>query len=717
MSAIVRTVLRRRGCYRRPISAGLLSRRGYATKDRKTFDKILIANRGEIACRVMKTCKEMGIKSVAIYSDADAQALHVRMADEAVRVGPATATESYLNMPAILEAVETTGAQAVHPGYGFFSENSVFFDELEHRGVTFIGPATHALSVMGDKLESKRTAMEAQVNTVPGFDGIVKDADEAIKLANEIGYPVMLKASAGGGGKGMRISWNDEETRQGFHLATEEAKSAVKDDRLLIEKFVDKSRHIEIQVLGDKHGNAIHLNERECSIQRRNQKVVEEAPSTFIDPGTRSAMGAQAVALAKAVDYSSAGTVEFLVDSSKNFYFLEMNTRLQVEHPITELTTGVDIVEQMIYSAAGHPLSLTQDDIGVNGWAIEARVYAEDPVRFLPSIGYLSTYIEPTERPGLENVRVDTGIVEGSTISMYYDPMISKLCTYGETRDEALATMAKALDNYCIRGVNHNIPILRDIITQPSFIKGDITTNFINDVYPDGFQGRTLNSEETDELIAAAAFMHVRREELARQFLNQDRQSEDIDITPESWDLVVTLNKERYPVTTSWEMDGGFTVEMDNGRRMELSTDWSVGEPMMLANINGKDVTVQYESRRGRRLYLRHYGDKHSVVVQSTRSAELAGHVLDKSAESQLNILRAPMPGVVKSILCVAGESVAEGANIVTLEAMKMQNPLFAPMSGIVKEVFVREGDSIGEDEVILEFYPQEQESKAQQKQ
>lgn len=706
-ATLLRLAQRPRRCGR---VCGLLRdlRRCYATQELKTFEKVLIANRGEIACRVMRSCHEMGIKTVAVYSDADTQALHVRMANEAVRVGPAPASESYLDMEAILKAIEQTGAQAVHPGYGFLSENNVFAEELEKRGVVFIGPNKHAIHVMGDKLESKRTAMEAKVNTIPGFDGVVKDADEAVKLAAEIGYPVMLKASAGGGGKGMRIAWDERGTREGFVLATEEAKAAVNDDRMLIEKYIDKPRHIEIQVLGDKHGNVIYLNERECSIQRRNQKVIEEAPSTFLDPETRRAMGEQAVALSKAVQYSSAGTCEFLVDANRNFYFLEMNTRLQVEHPVTELTTGVDIVREMIHVAAGHPLTLSQEDIGIKGWAVEARVYAEDPVRFLPSIGYLSTYIEPKGRPGLENVRVDTGIVEGSTISMFYDPMISKLITYGSTRDEALDIMALALDNYCIRGVNHNIPILRDIITQPRFISGDINTNFIKEVYPGGFKGRELSGEEKDELVAAACFMHVRREELARQFLNQDRQSEDTDPNPLEWDLVVTINKEKVPVRTVWEDDGSLQVELGGGKSVMLNTNWRVGEPMMLAEVDGKEVSIQFDSRRGRRLYLRHYGNKYQVVVQGSKSAELAKHVPERAAEGQTHILRAPMPGVVKSIACAPGDLVEEGSTIVTLEAMKMQNPLFAPMTGKVKEVHVKENDSIGEDEVILEFYQEQ---------
>lgn len=666
---------------RRTCTPDFIIWRNAATKV-KNLDKILIANRGEIACRVIRTCKEMGIKTVAIYSDADSQALHVRMADEAVRVGPPVAAESYLNMDAIFTAIEETGAKAVHPGYGFLSENEEFARELSKRGVVFIGPNTHAIHVMGDKLESKRTALSANVNTIPGFDGIVKDTDEAIKLAQEIGYPVMVKASAGGGGKGMRIAWNDKEILEGFVLATEEAMTAVKDGRLLIEKFIDNPRHIEIQVLGDQHGNVVYLNERECSIQRRNQKVIEEAPSTFLDPETRRSMGEQAVALAKSVQYESAGTVEFLVDSQKNFYFLEMNTRLQVEHPVTEIITGTDLVKEMINVASGLPLSFSQKDIGINGWAIEARVYAEDPVRFLPSIGFLSHYMEPTGKPGLENVRVDTGIVEGSTISMFYDPMISKLVTYGPTRDFALKVMAKALDNYCIKGVRHNVPLLRDIINQPQFISGDISTNFIQEVYPDGFTGR-MDKANKNELIAVAAYMHIKRTELAKRFCNQKRQITDYNDDYNTFDLVVSTDSFSQQVTVEKHISN-FSVMIED-QQLEIFSDWEAGDTMMNATINGEDITVHFEGRNSQLLFLRYFGQKYSVAVYDNRQDILLTHVPKKLSVSQAHILRAPMPGVVKSIACTEGNEVEEGTIIVTLEAMKMQNPLFAPMTGKVR--------------------------------
>jgi propionyl-CoA carboxylase alpha chain len=555
---------------------------------------------------------------------------------------------------------------------------------------------------MGDKLESKRTAISAGVNTIPGYDGIVKDTDEAIKLAKEIGYPVMLKASAGGGGKGMRIAWNDKEVVEGFKLASEEAKTAVNDERLLIEKFIDKPRHIEIQVLGDEHGNVIYLNERECSIQRRNQKVVEEAPSVFLDGETRQAMGEQAVALAKSVQYNSAGTVEFLVDSQRNFYFLEMNTRLQVEHPITECITGVDLVREMIKSASGHKLSLTQKDIGINGWAVEARVYAEDPTRFLPSIGYLSRYIEPTGRPGLENVRVDTGIIEGSTISMYYDPMISKLVTHGPDRESALLTMGKALDNYCIKGVTHNIPILRDIITHPRFVSGDISTNFIEEVYPKGFQGHQLNSEETEQLLASAALMYFKKLKSSRQFLNQERQL----LAPSEGgphQLVLSIDNDIYDVTIGGVDDSKYCINV-NGKVMELFTDWELGDSIMTANIRGNDIIVHYEGRSGQLYTLRFYGDKYSVMVQESREAELAKDLPEKPKDYRDYLVRAPMPGIVRSISVKEGDKVESGDILLTLEAMKMQNAISAPFAGTVKHIFVKVNESVAEGDVLIEI-------------
>ncbi|XP_028626946.1 propionyl-CoA carboxylase alpha chain, mitochondrial isoform X2 [Grammomys surdaster] len=559
----------------------------------KTFDKILIANRGEIACRVIKTCKKMGIKTVAIHSDVDASSVHVKMADEAVCVGPAPTSKSYLNMDAIMEAIKKTRAQAVHPGYGFLSENKEFAKCLAAEDVTFIGPDTHAIQAMGDKIESKLLAKKAKVNTIPGFDGVVKDADEAVRIAREIGYPVMIKASAGGGGKGMRIAWDDEETRDGFRFSSQEAASSFGDDRLLIEKFIDNPRHIEIQVLGDKHGNALWLNERECSIQRRNQKVVEEAPSIFLDPETRRAMGEQAVALAKAVRYSSAGTVEFLVDSQKNFYFLEMNTRLQVEHPVTECITGLDLVQEMILVAKGYPLRHKQEDIPISGWAVECRVYAEDPYKSfgLPSIGRLSQYQEPIHLPG---VRVDSGIQPGSDISIYYDPMISKLVTYGSDRAEALKRMEDALDNYVIRGVTHNIPLLREVIVNTRFVKGDISTKFLSDVYPDGFKGHTLTSSERDQLLAIASSVFVASQLRAQRFQEHSRVPV---IRPDvaKWELSVKLHDEDHTVVVS-NNGPTFTVEVD-GSKLNVTSTWNLASPLLSVNVDGTQRTVQCLSR------------------------------------------------------------------------------------------------------------------------
>uniref|UniRef100_A0A8D0AAV5 Propionyl-CoA carboxylase alpha chain, mitochondrial n=1 Tax=Sander lucioperca TaxID=283035 RepID=A0A8D0AAV5_SANLU len=608
----------------------------------KTFDKILIANRGEIACRVMKTCHKMGIQTVAVHSDVDSSAVHVKMADEAVCVGPAPTSKSYLNMDAIMDAIRATGAQAVSI---YMALVTLCDCGRRHaaEGVAFIGPDTHAIMAMGDKIESKLIAKAANVNTIPGYDGVVKTAEEAVKIAQDIGYPVMIKASAGGGGKGMRIAWNAEETREGFRFSSQEAASSFGDDRLLIEKFIDNPRHIEIQVLADKHGNALWLNERECSIQRRNQKVVEEAPSTFLDPVTRRAMGEQAVQLAKAVQYSSAGTVEFLVDSKKNFYFLEMNTRLQVEHPITECITGLDLVEQMIRVAKGYQLQHKQEDIPINGWAIESRVYAEDPYKSfgLPSIGRLSKYQEPLN---LSNVRVDSGIQEGSDISIYYDPMISKLVTYGATRAEALARMEDALDNYVIRGVTHNIPLLREIITHPRFISGDISTNFLPEVYPDGFKGHQLDLDTRRELLASAAALYI----------------------------TAQLRSQK--------------VEVDGGK-VEVSGQWNLASPLLPLTINGTHRTLQFKVR-----------------VLSKLAAEFNSYMPEKVPEDTSSILRSPMPGTVVAVSVKPGDPVAEGQEICVIEAMKMQNSLTAVKQAKVKSVHCKPGETVGEGDLLVEL-------------
>ncbi|KAM8785957.1 propionyl-CoA carboxylase alpha chain isoform 2-T2 [Rhynchonycteris naso] len=628
---------------------------GYDSNE-KTFDKILVANRGEIACRVIKTCKKMGIKTVAIHSDVDASSVHVKMADEAVCVGPAPTGKSYLNMDAIMGAIKKTGAQAVHPGYGFLSENKEFAKCLAAEDVIFIGPDTHAIQAMGDKIESKLLAKKAKVNTIPGFDGVVKDADEAVRIAREIGYPVMIKASAGGGGKGMRIAWDDEETRDGFRFSSQEAASSFGDDRLLIEKFIDNPRHIEIQVLGDKHGNALWLNERECSIQRRNQKVVEEAPSIFLDSETRRAMGEQAVALAKAVKYSSAGTVEFLVDSKKNFYFLEMNTRLQVEHPVTECITGLDLVQEMIRVAKGYPLRHKQADIPINGWAVECRVYAEDPYKSfgLPSIGRLSQYQEPIHLPG---VRVDSGIQPGSDISIYYDPMISKLITYGSDRTEALKRMEDALDNYVIRGVTHNIALLREVIINSRFVKGDINTKFLSDVYPDGFKGHKLTENEKKQLLATASSLFVAFQLRAQHFQEHENSRVPI-VKPQvtNWELSIKLNEEVHNVVAS-NSGTTFSVEVD-GSKLNVTSTWNLASPLLSVNIDGTQRTIQCLSREA--------GGNMSIQF--------------------------------------LGTVVAEGQEICVIEAMKMQNSMTAAKTGKVKSVHCKAGNTVGEGDLLVEL-------------
>ncbi|KAL6481743.1 hypothetical protein MHYP_G00098230 [Metynnis hypsauchen] len=667
----------------------------------KTFDKILIANRGEIACRVIKTCKKMGIKTVAVHSDVDSSSVHVKMADEAVCVGPAPTSQSYLNMDAIMEAIRQTGAQAVHPGYGFLSENKEFARRLATEGVAFIGPDTDAIQAMGDKIESKLLAKAAKVNTIPGFDGVVKDAEEAVKIAQQIGYPVMIKASAGGGGKGMRIAWNEEETREGFRFSSQEAASSFGDDRLLIEKYIDNPRHIEIQVLADKHGNALWLNERECSIQRRNQKVVEEAPSTFLDPVTRRAMGEQAVSLAKAVKYSSAGTVEFLVDSKKNFYFLEMNTRLQVEHPITECITGLDLVQQMIRVAKGYKLQHKQEDIPINGWAVESRVYAEDPYKSfgLPSIGRLSQYEEPVNLAG---VRVDSGIQEGSDISIYYDPMISKLVTYGSTRDEALRKMEDALDNYVIRGVTHNIPLLREIIIHPRFISGDISTNFLPEVYPEGFKGHLLSAREQRELLAAAAALYVAAQLRSQRFLGPQRVA-SVPQERSRWELCVELDKGVHMLGVS-RSGSSYTVEID-GEKVVVSGEWNLASALLPLTINGSHRVLQCLSRNSAgEIALQYLGTSFKVRVLSKLAASLSKHMPEKIPEDTSSILRSPMPGTVVAVSVQPGDTVAEGQEICVIEAMKMQNSMTAAKTAKVKSVHCKAGETVGEGDLLVEL-------------
>ena len=661
------------------------------------FKKILIANRGEIACRVIKTARKMGIKTVAVYSDADRNALHVKMADEAVHIGPPPANQSYIVIDKIMDAIRQTGAEAVHPGYGFLSENKLFAEALEKEGVAFIGPPAGAIEAMGDKITSKKLAQEAGVSTVPGYMGLIEDAEEAVKISNEIGYPVMIKASAGGGGKGMRIAWNDDEAREGFQSSKNEAASSFGDDRIFIEKFVTQPRHIEIQVLGDKHGNTIYLNERECSIQRRNQKVVEEAPSPFLDPATRKAMGEEAVALAKAVDYCSAGTVEFIVDGEKNFYFLEMNTRLQVEHPVTELITGVDLVEQMIRVANGEKLAMTQDDIGINGWAIENRLYAEDPYRgFLPSIGRLTRYRPPAEVEG--RVRNDTGVFEGGEISMYYDPMIAKLCSWGETREAAIEEMRVALDSFEVEGIGHNLPFLAAVMDHPKFISGEMTTAFIAEEYPEGFEGVSLEEAVLRKVAASAAAMHrvieIRRARVSGRMDNHER------VVGADW--VVTLQGQTYPVTIAADREGS-TVSFEDGASHRVSSDWTPGDTLAVLQIDGAPMVLKTNKITGG-MRIRHRGADLKVNVRTPRQAELAALMPEKLPPDTSKMLLCPMPGLVVSIAVAEGDEVQEGQALCTVEAMKMENVLRAERKGVVAKVNAEAGASLAVDDVIMEF-------------
>ncbi|WP_210092651.1 acetyl/propionyl/methylcrotonyl-CoA carboxylase subunit alpha [Ruegeria sp. HKCCSP346] len=680
------------------------------------FNKILIANRGEIACRVIKTARKMGIGTVAIFSDADKNALHVSMADEAIHIGPPPANQSYIVIDKVMDAIHQSGAQAVHPGYGFLSENAKFAEALEAEGVVFVGPPKGAIEAMGDKITSKKIAQDANVSTVPGYMGLIEDAEEAVKISNEIGYPVMIKASAGGGGKGMRIAWNDDEAREGFQSSKNEAASSFGDDRIFIEKFVTQPRHIEIQVLCDSHGNGIYLGERECSIQRRNQKVVEEAPSPFLDEATRKAMGEQAVALAKAVGYSSAGTVEFIVDGEKNFYFLEMNTRLQVEHPVTELITGVDLVEQMIRVAAGEKLSITQDDVTLTGWAIENRLYAEDPYRgFLPSIGRLTRYRPPQETaagPMLANgkwqgdapegdvaVRNDTGVYEGGEISMYYDPMIAKLCTWAPTRDQAIEAMRVALDSFEVEGIGHNLPFLSAVMDHPKFISGDMTTAFIAEEYPDGFEGVELAEADLRRIAASCAAMHrvaeIRRTRVSGRMDNHERKV--------GTDWVVSFGREiQWPVKVNADQDGA-TIRFDDGQEMRVTGDWTPGDQLAVMTVDEAPLVMKVGKISGG-FRIRNRGADLKVQIRTPRQAELARLMPEKLPPDTSKMLLCPMPGLVVKIDVEVGQEVQEGQALCTIEAMKMENILRAEKKGIVAKINAGPGDSLAVDEVIIEF-------------
>ena len=679
------------------------------------FKKILIANRGEIACRVIKTARKMGIATVAIYSDADRNALHVQMADEAVHIGPAPANDSYIVIDKVMGAIKATGAEAVHPGYGFLSENKKFAEALEAAGVAFIGPPAGAIEAMGDKITSKKLAQEAGVSTVPGYMGLIEDAEEAVKISNEISYPVMIKASAGGGGKGMRIAWNDDEAREGFQSSKNEAANSFGDDRIFIEKFVAQPRHIEIQVLADGHGNCVYLGERECSIQRRNQKVIEEAPSPFLDEATRKSMGEQAVALAQAVNYTSAGTVEFIVDGNRNFYFLEMNTRLQVEHPVTELITGVDLVEQMIRVAYGEKLPFAQKDVTLTGWAMESRLYAEDPYRnFLPSIGRLSRYRPPVEvaaGPLLESgkwqgdapkgdtaTRNDTGVYEGGEISMYYDPMIAKLCTWAPTRTESIEAMRHALDGFELEGIGHNLPFLSAVMDHPKFVSGDMTTAFIAEEYPEGFEGVTLPEDQMRRVVAAATAMYrvseIRRTRVSGRMGNHER------VVGNHW--VGRVGETEWPVTITADHDGA-TIRFDDDQDIRVTSDWRPGTMLAKLTVDGGPLTVKV-SKIPQGFRVRTRGADFKLFIRSPRQAELARLMPEKLPPDTSRLLLCPMPGLMVKLSVEEGQEVQEGQALCTVEAMKMENILRAERKGVVAKINAAAGDSLAVDDVIMEF-------------
>ncbi|WP_438959199.1 acetyl-CoA carboxylase biotin carboxylase subunit [Nereida sp.] len=664
------------------------------------FKKILIANRGEIACRVIKTARKMGIATAAIYSDADRNALHVKMADEAVHIGPAPANQSYIVIDKVMDAIRQTGAEAVHPGYGFLSENKLFAEALAAEGVAFIGPPAGAIEAMGDKITSKKLAQEANVSTVPGYMGLIEDADDAVKISNQVGYPVMIKASAGGGGKGMRIAWNDTEAREGFQSSKNEAANSFGDDRIFIEKFVTQPRHIEIQVLADAHGNTLYLGERECSIQRRNQKVIEEAPSPFLDEATRKAMGEQSCALAAAVGYTSAGTVEFIVDGDRNFYFLEMNTRLQVEHPVTELITGVDLVEQMIRVAYGEALALKQEDIKLNGWAMESRLYAEDPYRnFLPSIGRLQTYRPPLEvAEETRVVRNDTGVFEGGEISMYYDPMIAKLCTWGPDRATAIEHMRNALDGFEMEGIGHNLPFLAAVYDHEKFTSGNITTAFIEEEYPDGFEGVTLAEADLKRLAASAAAMYrvaeIRRTRVSGRMDNHERKV--------GLDWVVMTGGTEMPVHIDADQAGA-SVRFDDGSTHRIESTWTPGDTLAEVFVDGAPMLIKMNKVTAG-FCMRWRGAEVILKCYTPRQAELARLMPEKVAPDTSKLLLCPMPGLIVKVDVAVGDEVQEGQALCTVEAMKMENILRAEKTTKITKINAAAGDNLAVDDIIMEF-------------
>ncbi len=663
------------------------------------FEKILIANRGEIACRVIRTARRMGISTVAVYSDADAGALHVQSADEAIHIGTAASTDSYLRVDRILDAVRRTGAGAVHPGYGFLSENPELARGLEAMDVAFIGPGTDAISKMGDKIESKRIAIDAGVATIPGHVQALADEDEAVQIADEVGYPVMLKASAGGGGKGMRIARTRDGVRDGFRSATSEARSSFGDDRVFVERYIEDPRHIEIQVIADHHGTVLYLGERECSIQRRHQKVLEEAPSPFLDEDTRARMGAQAVALARAVDYRSAGTVEFVVDRDRNFYFLEMNTRLQVEHPVTELVTGLDLVELMIRIACDEPLPFTQSDVRLEGWAIEARIYAEDPFRgFLPSTGRLARFRPPATGDG---VRIDTGVAEGAEISMFYDPMIAKLITSGSDRSEAARRMADALERIDIRGVSHNVPFLAALVTHPDFMAGQMTTGFIDAAFPDGFAGAGLDDDRVAALRAVAVARHHTRSRRERRISGQTDLVRRTSIAgPER--LLVIDGGTRIGATVT-AVEGGFDVELEGHGTVAVRGDCEPERELFAGTVNGTRIVARTGFGQDGHL-LQHAGAIRTVRVVAERIWRYLDMMPVKEAPDMSRFLLSPMPGLLVSVAVEPGEQVKAGQELAVVEAMKMENVLRAERDAVVAKVLASPGSSLAVDEAILEF-------------
>jgi propionyl-CoA carboxylase alpha chain len=671
------------------------------------FAKLLIANRGEIACRIIKTARRLGIKTVAVYSEADRDALHVDTADEAVPIGPAQASQSYLDIGKIIAAAKATGADAVHPGYGFLSENAAFARALEDAGIVFVGPNVGAIEAMGDKIESKKLAAKAKVSTVPGHLGVVNSAREAVKIAEDIGYPVMIKASAGGGGKGMRIAYSRKEVEEGFTSSQSEARSSFGDDRVFIEKYIEEPRHIEIQVLGDKHGNVIHLGERECSIQRRNQKVVEEAPSPFVDAKMREAMGAQAVALAKVVDYDSAGTMEFIVDKDHNFYFLEMNTRLQVEHPVTEMVTGIDLVEEMLKVAAGEKLAIKQKDVKLKGSAIEARIYAEDPQRnFLPSTGRLVRYRPPklgTE--GQVTTRLDSGVEEGGEISVYYDPMIAKLITHAPKRLQAIEHMGSALDAFAIDGFRHNIPFLAVLMRNERWKEGRLSTKFIAEEFPEGFKPPQPKGEVRDTLVAVAASIdHLSNQR--RRAITQQMHGEPVRFAETR---IVELGEERVRVTVAGGLDGPTVATLggegtgEAERKITLSSSWWFGNPVWEGTVDGKLAAVQVRPILNG-VTLTYQGVEVPVRVFTERETELMAQMPVKAKADMSKFLLCPMPGLVVSLAVSEGQEVAAGDALCVVEAMKMENVLKAERDATVAKILAKPGDSLNVDAVILEF-------------